>query len=71
MDCSFDGIASKSSLCLGVAVKTGRNTIQGDQDIRARFSNIKAGIKYYEIWWVFSKFSLGFKNLYSIKKNPL
>ena len=49
--------------------------IQGDQEIRARFSNqkksMKAAIKFYEIWRVFSKFSLVFKNLYGIKKIPV
>jgi hypothetical protein len=30
--------------------------------------NMKAANKYYEIWRVFSKFSLVFKNLYGIKK---
>jgi hypothetical protein len=43
----------------------------GDQEICARFSNqkknMKAANKYYEIWRVFSKFSLAFKNLYGIK----
>ena len=49
--------------------------IQGDQEIRARFSNqkknMKAANKYNEIWRVFSKFSLVFKNLYGIKKIPV
>ena len=48
--------------------------LQGDQEIRARFSNkknIKAAIKYKEIWRVFSKFSLVFKNVYGIKKIPV
>jgi hypothetical protein len=54
-----------------------KNTIyiQGDQEIRARFSNqkknMKAANKYNEIWRVFSKFSLVFKNLYGIKKIPV
>jgi hypothetical protein len=49
--------------------------IQGDQEIRARFSNqkknMKAANKYNEIWRVFSKFSLSFKKLYGIKKIPV
>ena len=49
--------------------------VQGDQEIRARLSNqkknMKAAIKYYEIWRVFSKFSLVFKNLNGIKKIPV
>jgi hypothetical protein len=49
--------------------------IQGDQEIRARFSNqkknMKAANKFYEIWRVFSKFSLVFKNLYGINKIPV
>ena len=49
--------------------------VQGDQEIRARLSNqkknMKAAIKYYEIWRVFSKFSLVFKNVYGIKKIPV
>jgi hypothetical protein len=49
--------------------------IQGDQEIRARFSNqkknMKAANKHNEIWRVFSKFSLVFKNLYGIKKIPV
>ncbi len=49
--------------------------IQGDQEIRARFSNqkknMKAANKYNEIWRVFRKFSLVFKNLYGIKKIPV
>jgi hypothetical protein len=49
--------------------------IKGDQKICASFSNkkinMKAAIKYKEIWRLFRKFSLVFKNAYGIKKIPV